>query len=92
MRGQVAVLFLAWVSVSAYAAEDYWVTSDVLDVRTCPATSCGVVGHLRFLEKASVLEVKNGSASLKADVERVGCTLQCQDPPGGGCECRSRAG
>jgi hypothetical protein len=64
MRSQISAVVLACVSFSAYAAENYWVTSDTLERRTCPAATCGVVGQLLFREKASVLEVKNGWARI----------------------------
>ena len=37
-----------------------WVTGERLDRRTCPSTSCGVVGRLFFREAANPLESKNG--------------------------------
>lgn len=42
--------------VPAAVADDYWNTSDRLNRRTCPDTSCGIVGALMFREKATVLE------------------------------------
>lgn len=41
-----------------------WVTSDNLDLRTCPSESCGVVGHLPLQGAVNVVEEKDGWARV----------------------------
>lgn len=55
---------LAAISLAARAAPDTWVTVDNLNRRTCPASTCGVVGQLIFREKATVLEQRGGWARI----------------------------
>lgn len=43
-----------------FAGDEYWVTVDRLDRRTCPESVCGVVGQLFFREKVTVLERDSG--------------------------------
>lgn len=64
-RTSVRLALLALLlPVPVLAAGDYWVTTDRLDRRTCPRSSCGVVGQLFFRENADVLEVKSGWARI----------------------------
>ncbi|MFD2205525.1 hypothetical protein [Kiloniella antarctica] len=49
---------------TAQTIKKKWVTSDKLNRRTCPSTSCGVVGRLFFREAAHVHEVKGGWARV----------------------------
>ena len=42
----------------------YWVTIDRLNRRTCPATTCGIVGRLIFREGTSVREIRDGWARI----------------------------
>jgi hypothetical protein len=42
----------------AVIADDYWVTSDRLNRRTCPSTECGIVGQLMHREMVTVSEVR----------------------------------
>ena len=42
-----------------FAGDDYWVTVDRLNRRTCPESSCGVVGQLFYREKVTVFERKS---------------------------------
>lgn len=60
----IMIITFSAISVDSVAAEDYWVTSERLERRTCPSTSCGVVGQLFFREKATVLETSNGWGRL----------------------------
>ena len=55
---------LAILSISAHAARDSWVTADNLYRQTCPAPTCGIVGVLKFRERATVLEEKDGWARI----------------------------
>ncbi len=64
MKRLVLVATLATLSVPAHAARDGWVTVDNLNRRTCPAATCGVVGVLKFREKATILEEKGGWARI----------------------------
>lgn len=60
MKKLILVATLAALSVPAHAARDGWGTVDNLNRRTCPAPKCGVVGALKFREKATILEEKDG--------------------------------
>ncbi|MFT4255392.1 MAG: hypothetical protein QM599_00260 [Pseudoxanthomonas sp.] len=60
MRVWFVAAVLTFANLPAFAAEDYWVTTDRLDRKTCPSVSCGVAGQLMFREHAGVLEIKNG--------------------------------
>ena len=42
----------------------YWVTTDRLNRRTCPSTSCGIVGRLFFREAVVVYEIRDGWARI----------------------------
>lgn len=61
-----SVLLLTAVDVQAagLTTGDAWVTADRLNRRTCPDTSCGIVGWLGFREKATVLEIDGGWARI----------------------------
>lgn len=48
----------------AQADAKYWVTSDRLNRRTCPAVHCGIVGQLFHREGATVYEQKDGWARV----------------------------
>ena len=60
MKKFIVVSALLALSIPAHAAKDGWVTVDNLNKRTCPASTCGIVGALKFREKATILEEKNG--------------------------------
>ena len=47
-------------TVEPQPVNKYWVTSDRLNRRTCPATKCGIVGQLFFREGAILYEEQNG--------------------------------
>ncbi len=64
MKKLFVTAVLMALSIPAYAEPDAWVTVDNLNRRTCPASSCGIVGALKFREKATVLEEKNGWARI----------------------------
>ena len=64
MKRLILIATLATLSIPAYAARDSWVTVDNLNRRTCPSSHCGVVGVLKFREKATILEQKNGWARI----------------------------
>lgn len=65
MRILLALVFaLSVFSTCEAYAQDYWVTSDRLERRTCPSTSCGIVGQLFYREKAVVLETKGEWARI----------------------------
>jgi hypothetical protein len=64
MRKLILAAAIATISIPAYAASDGWVTVDNLNRRTCPAPTCGVVGVLKFREKATILEKKGGWARI----------------------------
>ena len=53
-------LMAAATTLPAYASEKAWVTSERLNRRTCPATSCGIVGRLFYREGVQVLEKRDG--------------------------------
>ncbi len=44
----------------AFAGDDFWVTANELNRRTCPSEECGIVGKLLFREKVQVHEEKDG--------------------------------
>jgi len=48
----------------ASAGERYWVTSDYLNRRTCPSSSCGIVGKYQFREAAELEEISGGWARV----------------------------
>ena len=54
----LVLVLLAIPAIEAFA-EDYWVTSDRLERRTCPSFSCGIVGQLFYREKVAVLETND---------------------------------
>ena len=58
MKIVLFILIAFLLPFSAYASDDYWVTSDRLDRRTCPNENCGIVGQLFYREKAVVYETK----------------------------------
>ena len=64
MKRLIVVAALAAFSIPAHAARDGWVTVDNLNRRTCAASTCGVVGVLKFREKATILEEKAGWARI----------------------------
>ena len=47
------------VACAGQPADQYWVTSNRLNRRTCPSTDCGIVGQLLFREKVNVFEHKD---------------------------------
>jgi len=61
-------ILLAFIGVAttlpAYASETAWVTSDRLNRRTCPDTSCGVVGQLFYREGVQIKEERGGWARI----------------------------
>jgi hypothetical protein len=59
----MAIAFLS-LSITAHAKHDGWVTVDNLNRRTCPASTCGVVGVLKYREKVTILEEKDGWARI----------------------------
>ena len=64
MRKLVLAVALVATSIPAHAANGGWVTVDNLNRRTCPMLTCGVVGVLKFREKATILEEKGGWARI----------------------------
>ncbi|WP_089728384.1 SH3 domain-containing protein [Candidatus Thiosymbion oneisti] len=64
MKRLILVAALVALTMPAYAARDGWVTVDNLNRRTCPASTCGIVGVLKFREKATILEEKAGWARI----------------------------
>lgn len=48
----------------AHAFDQFWVTTERLDRRTCPSKRCGVVGQLFFRESAHVYEKSKGWARI----------------------------
>jgi hypothetical protein len=64
MRRTFAVAILVTLSIPAYAERDAWVTVDSLNRRTCPASTCGIVGVKMFRERATIYEEKNGWARI----------------------------
>lgn len=64
MKKLILAAALAAIAIPAHAARDGWVTVDNLNRRTCPMPTCGVVGMLKFREKATILEEKGGWARI----------------------------
>lgn len=64
MRSYLVALIVAITALPATAADKYWVTSDTLNRRTCPDTSCGIVGRLLHRESVQLLEAKGGWARI----------------------------
>jgi len=64
MKRLILVAELVALIVPAYAARDGWVTVDNLNRRTCPTSTCGIVGVLKFREKATILEEKASWARI----------------------------
>lgn len=67
----IAVLLssFSWTALAAGVGTEasprqMWVTADRLSRRTCPTTSCGIVGTLMFREAAKVVEEKDGWARV----------------------------
>lgn len=58
--GKMIFIFV-FLSMSAlvYAENPAWVTVDNLNRRTCPSSSCGIVGVLKYREKAIIFEENN---------------------------------
>lgn len=59
----IAVTLLLWAS-QAQAGDRFWVTSDLLNRRTCPSAECGIVGRMFFREGVEILERKGGWARI----------------------------
>ena len=59
---RLPAIFLATLLLMPVAvhAEKLWVTVDRLNRRTCPDTSCGIVGRLFFREGVQVFERRGG--------------------------------
>lgn len=64
MRKVLLTLLLTGVALPTMAASEAWVTTDRLNRRTCPATTCGIVGSLMFREHATIYEEANGWARV----------------------------
>lgn len=64
MRKLIFAAALAAISIPAHAVGDSWVTVGNLNRRTCPMPTCGIVGMLKFREKAVILEEKGGWARI----------------------------
>lgn len=64
MKRILILVSLALGASNALAEEDYWVTVDRLNKRTCSENSCGVLGQLFFREKVTVKERHNGWARI----------------------------
>lgn len=47
----------------------YWVKSNHADKRTCPSTTCGSIGRMKFQDAVDVLELKNGWARVSEFVD-----------------------
>lgn len=56
----IIVLALSSVGIQASAERTAWVTALQLNKRTCPSSSCGVLGTLRFRDEVTVLAEMNG--------------------------------
>jgi hypothetical protein len=52
------------MGTQAIAERTAWVATEKLNRRTCPASSCGIVGTLAFREKVTVLAEMNGWARV----------------------------
>ncbi|RTR40056.1 SH3 domain-containing protein [Shewanella canadensis] len=57
-KALIAILILN-IPFPTLSSDEFWVTSDRLNRRTCPATSCGVVGQLFYREQVKVFERKS---------------------------------
>ena len=64
MRILLFTFLITIFAIPAYAEKETWVTVDRLNRRTCPNTSCGVVGRLFFREKATIYEEQDGWARI----------------------------
>ena len=63
-KGHLEGEFLGLGISIAQADTEYWVTSDRLNRRTCPAAHCGIVGRLFYREGVTVYEQKDGWARI----------------------------
>jgi hypothetical protein len=63
----VAALLAAVATIPAAAGDLYWVSVDHIDRRTCPSSSCGAVGFLRYKDKVEAHEVKSGWARISSE-------------------------
>jgi len=63
MRVLLVIEVLVSASV-AFAETQMWVNVDTLNRRTCPSTSCGVVGKIFFREAVTVHETKGDWARI----------------------------
>ena len=55
---------LLFATFAAQAGEKSWVTSDSLYRRTCPSTTCGIVGKFFFRQAVEVEEITSGWARV----------------------------
>jgi len=51
-------------SAAAFAAEEYYVTSEVLNVRLCPATACPITNRIYRQQKVEVFEIRDEWARI----------------------------
>jgi len=54
----IHLLLLSLVCPPNFAAEDAWVNTNKLNLRTCPTTSCEQVGQAVFHQKLNIFELK----------------------------------
>jgi hypothetical protein len=60
MRALVLIVTLVTIACPSMASEKLWVTTQYLNRRTCPSTTCGIVGRLLHGEGVVILERKSG--------------------------------
>ena len=59
------------------AADKYWVTADLLNIRACPSTDCTIVGQLFYREEVTVYEERGGWARISKNHD-----TSCRDEEG----------
>lgn len=64
MRTKMLMMALLFSASGALAEAQMWVNVDTLNRRTCPSTSCGVVGKTFFREAVTVHETKGDWARI----------------------------
>ena len=60
MRNVIIFITFFFISLPVYAQKNAWVSVDSLNRRTCPSSSCGIVGILKYREKVTISERKKG--------------------------------
>jgi len=72
MKTAMMVLIVLFLSAPVLADTVAWVTINKLNRRTCPSTSCGIIGQLEKKEQVTILEEKDDWARISIHYD-AGC-------------------